>query len=236
MKKFILFVSLWLLGSYTLLGQNSKFTKITTGDNLAKKIPNNQKYQYPAFNAGTITYNNGTQAAGKLNYNFLLDEIHFISPQNDTLSLSDEYLIKMVVIAPDTFYYQAKIGYLRVIDYFKPINLAVKQSIQVLRNGKQAGYDQNSAVSAIRQYSYYTDANGQLKKLEPKGNLLLVKENSYFIIDKNRLVHPVSKATLLNAFPLYKNEITAYIKTNKINVNHEKALLQLLHYCRSLTN
>ncbi|QMU27413.1 hypothetical protein [Adhaeribacter radiodurans] len=234
MRILLLFVGCWLLSSFHVLGQNSKYTKIKAEENFEKNIPNNQKYQYPAFKNGTIAYNNGTVAAGKFNYNFLLDEIHFINPQGDTLSLADEYLLKMIVIQPDTFYYQSKIGYLQIVDYFKPINLAVKQGIKVLRNEKQSGYDQSSAVSAIRQYSYYTDLNGQIRKLEPKGNILLVKENSFFLIDKNSRVLPVTKVNLLSFYNSFRNKITAFMKANKINLNQEKDLLKLLEYCRGL--
>ncbi|MDQ3290037.1 MAG: hypothetical protein M3Q05_01985 [Bacteroidota bacterium] len=235
MKVLLLFVTIWLLSSFSLLGQGSKYTKINWNENV-KNIPNEQKYQYPAFKSGTIAYTNGSVSTGKFNYNFLLDEIHFINSQGDTMSLANEYLLKLVIIEPDTFYYQPKIGYLQLKDYFKPVHLAVKQKIQVLRNEKQAAYGQNSAVSAIKQFGSYTDFNGQIKKLEPKGNFLLAKENTFYIIDKNRRVLPPTKATILTIYHLFKREITAYMKANKINLNHEKDLLQLLQYCRSLAS
>lgn len=236
MKLYSILLGIWLLCGSNLLAQNSKYTKIKAESNFVEKIPNNQKYQYVAFKPGTVAYNTGNAAVGKFNYNFLLDEVHFIDPQGDTLSLANEYIIKHVIIEQDTFYYDAKNGYLQIIDYYKPINLAIKQSIRIIRSEKQAAYDQSSAVSSIKQYSYYINQSGQLRKLEPKGNLLLAKENSFYIIDQNHRVLLANKANVLTVFQQFKSEVTAYLKTNKVDFRQETELRKLLQFCRELAS
>lgn len=236
MIKVYLLIGVWLLSTRELLAQTSKYTKIESDNNAVNRVPYNQKYQYDNYKPGNVAYNTGSTSTASLNYSFLLDEIHFINHQGDTLSLANEYLIKQVVVGQDTFYFQPKIGYLQVIASFNPIKLAVKQNIRVLRNEKQSGYDQSSAVSAIKQFSFYIDHNGQIKRLQPKGNMLLAKEKDYYIIDQNSRVLPANKATVLTVFQKFKDRVNAYLKTNKINFKQEVELKKLLAYCQGLAN
>jgi len=235
MIQVVLIWSIWLLSSTVLLTQTAGQTRIKADNAAVKKIPNNQKYQYNNFKPGKVAYNTGMVATAAFNYNFLLDEMHFINPRGDTLSLADEYLIKQVVVAQDTFYYQPKLGYLQLIASYKPAKLVVRQTIQVVRNEKQSGYDQSSAVSAIKQFSFYVDQNGQVKKLQPKGNVLLVKENNFYIIDQNFKVLPASKTTVLTVFQKSKDQVNTYLKANKVNFKQEPDLKKLLEYCQGLT-
>ena len=235
MKIFIL-IGVWLLSVSSLLAQPATYTKVKGDDNIARKIPNNQKYVNADFTSGKVIYNMGSIAVVPLNYNFLLGEMHFINPQDgDTLSLANEYLIKQVTVGPDTFYYQPKVGYLQVVASYKPIRLMVKQTIQVSRHEKQSAYDQSSAVSAIKQFSFYVDHNGQVRKLRPNGNLLLVKDYNYYIIDQNLKVLPASKATILAVYYRFKDEINTYLKTNKTDFKQEAELKKLLEYCQKLS-
>ncbi|QNF32388.1 hypothetical protein HUW51_06455 [Adhaeribacter swui] len=235
MIKISLLLGMLLLGAPVLCTHALGQTKLKTDNTAIKKIPNDQKYQYNNFQPGLVTYNNGAMANAVLNYNFLLDEMQFINPGNDTLSLANEYLIKHVIVAQDTFYYQPKVGYLQLVASYKPVKLGVKQTIQMVQNEKQAAYDQSSAVSAIRQYSFYVDHNGQVKKLQAKGDVLLVKENTFYIIDQNHKVLPASKAAILTVFQKFKDQVNAYLKANKVNWKQEPDLKKLLEYCQGLT-
>ncbi|RDC66046.1 hypothetical protein [Adhaeribacter pallidiroseus] len=235
MIKVFLLVGVWLWCTPKLVAQNAKYTKIKADNDAVKKIPNNQKYAYADFKLGSVAYNTGNVATASFNYNFLLDEMHFISPEGDTLSLANEYLVKLITVGQDTFYYQPKVGYLQVVASYKPVILVVKQTMRILRNEKQAGYDQSSAVSAIKQFSFYLDQNGQVKKLQPKGNLLLTKENSYYIVDQNFKVFRANKAAILKVYAKYTDKINTYLKTNKPNLRQETELKQLLQYCQKLT-
>lgn len=181
MKTLLVLISAWLF-SRPLLAQDSSIIKIKNGVDIAKALPKRQQYQYPEFITGKVWYNTGNSAAGRLNYNLLLGEMHFIQPTGDTLSLADEYTIKYITIQADTFYYDAKKGYLQVIAHFNPVKLAVKQKLRKLSDNKVGAYEQATAVSSIRQYSYYTDRNGQIRNLTPKGDLLLTKAESFFLL------------------------------------------------------
>lgn len=170
MKALLFFLGLGL-ASGSLRAQPD-LIRVKDGPDLTKMLPNHQKYQYPEFIPGQVIYATGQSATARLNYNLLLGEMQFIQPAGDTLSLAAEYTIKYIAIQTDTFYYAPKNGYLRVTAYYHPVKLAVKQSLVNLPAYKVGAYEQASAVSAIRQYSTYTDQNGQTRKLTQKGDIL----------------------------------------------------------------
>ncbi len=235
MKAFLLFINIWLISNYNLLAQNTKYTKIKDESNIVKEIPNNQQYQYLVFKPGKVTFKTGSSSIARFNYNLLLGEMHFIHPQQaDTLSLTDEFTIKYVIVQPDTFYYDSKQGYVKVLTPYKPVRLAVQQQLNVLNSEKEGGYGQSSAVSAIRQYSTYTDTNGQIRKLTIKGDVILTKVNSFFILDQNFRLYPATKTNVITIFKKYKSKVVAYIKDNEVDFNQESDLTKLLQFCSNL--
>ena len=221
--------------SGSLRAQDAGLIKVKDGADVTKTLSVRQKYLHPEFRTGHVWYTTGQAATARLNYNLLLGEIQFIQPTGDTLSLADEYNIKHVTIQTDTFYYAPKNGYLRVTASYHPVKLAVKQSLINLSAYKVGAYDQATAVSAIRQYSTYTDQNGQTRNLKQKGDLLLAKAETFFLIDQNNRFYVAKKAAFLIVFRNRRAEIIKYLKANAIDFNKETDLKKLLQFCSNLS-
>ncbi|MEJ8758644.1 hypothetical protein WG947_16645 [Pontibacter sp. H259] len=90
---------------------------------------NNSDYYYPAFKKGKVTFITGTANTGILNYNTQTGEIAYISSKKDTVVFDEMYLIDMITMDSDTFYYDTQQG--SVLKLLKSINgrkLLVKES------------------------------------------------------------------------------------------------------------
>src|SRR5215207_5534575 len=124
MQRTCLFSFLILMLSFHSEAQKRKTFKIQPGEKLVEVIPNNEQYSYPEFRNANIYFRQNTYSAAKLNYNNLYGEMQFIDPKGDTLSMSDESTIKIIVIEPDTFYYDK--GYMQQLADYGEIKLVKK--------------------------------------------------------------------------------------------------------------
>src|SRR6478609_402526 len=107
---------LFLLGLCGLLaagasGQTAKAYLVKAGEIPDKALPDQAKYMLPAFKMGTVFFRDGNASNNLLNYNFLLDEMHFINPGGDTLAIAEPGLIRTIVLDSMTFYYDKDKGF-----------------------------------------------------------------------------------------------------------------------------
>ncbi|MER2999090.1 hypothetical protein [Pontibacter populi] len=126
---FLLTVCLVLLAGSVSFAQSKKEIQATVVSAEMSSLPESNTYYYPTFKKGTITFITGTANAGILNYNLLTDEVAYISSKKDTLVFDEMYLIDMITIDSDTFYYDTQQG--SVLKLLKNINgrrLLVKES------------------------------------------------------------------------------------------------------------
>lgn len=223
-----------MLSLSDLLAQEAKLIKIKAGEDIQSAVLFADKYRYPQFKEGTVTFFTGTTTAGKLNYNLLLGEMQFISPSSDTLSLANEATIKEIKIGENRFYYDLKNGYLEVREEYQSIKLAIKQSFRVAGIEKIGGYQQSSAVSSIKNYSILANGNSSVKRLEAKGDIVLSKEKLYFFIDQNNRFYKANKSNLLKIFVKNKKTIESYIRDESIDFDNEESLKKILLFCSQL--
>lgn len=217
-----------------LRAQESSLFKIKAGEDIQKAVAFTDKYRYPQFKDGVVTFFTGVSTAGKLNYSLLLGEMHFISPSRDTLSLANEATIKEIKIGENQFYYDSKNGYLEVIADYQSIKLAIKQLFRVAGLEKIGGYQQSSAVSSIKNYSMIANGNSSVKTLEAKGDIVLSKEKLYFFVDQNNRFYNANKSNLLKIFVKHKKAIEAYIKEESIGFDSEESLKKILLFSSQL--
>ena len=234
MERIMLLVGAGVLSVSLLSAQEPKLIKVKAGEDIQRAIPMHDKYRYPQFKDGTVTFLTGASTAGKLNYSLLLGEMHFISPSHDTLSLANESMIKRITIEENQFYYDAKHGYLEVVSDYQSIKLAVKQIFRVAGLEKVGGYQQSSAVSSIKNYSMIANGNSSVKTLEAKGDIVLSKEKLYFFIDQNSRFYKANKSNLLKIYVKHKKAIETYLKEESIDFDKEENLKKILGFCSQL--
>lgn len=223
-----------------VLAQAPTVIRVKGGIGREKSVPFSERYRYDQFREGKVLFQNGAAASAKFNYNILLGEMQFIDPKGDTLALADEPVVRMVGVdglslRQDLFMFDQAKGYLEVIADYRAARLAVKQGLKTVKNEKRTGYDQSSGASAITTYQYHAAGNASIAKLDAKGDLLLIKDKSYFIIDQNNRFHPANRASILKVFAKHRDQINAYLANEAIDFNKEDDLKKLLTYCSDLT-
>lgn len=102
-----------IFNTYAAFAQQEKSYPVKAGEIPGEVLPKEAIYVLPAFATGTAFLKDGTSSMLRFNYNFLLDEMHFINEKGDTLAIADPLLINSVVIDSMVFYYDK--GYLREI-------------------------------------------------------------------------------------------------------------------------
>lgn len=218
----------------SIAAQNSNLIKIKSEKEIEKQVAFTDRYRLPAFQEGTVSFLTGGNSKAKLNYNLLLGEMHFIAPNSDTLSLSNEYLIKNIQIHDIVFYYNPDIGYVEVMLDTPAAKLGVKQVFRIASLEKQGAYQQSSGAGSIRNYSVFSHGNGSVQKLETKGDIVFSKTKTYFFIDTNNRFYKASKSSISKIFPKHKSTIEKYLKEHPIDVYDEDNLKNLLQFCNQL--
>src|SRR4030095_15977959 len=88
-----------------LFAQKNKVVTVRAGTNIMDVLSAADVFRYPRFTSGKVFYKDGTATEATLNYNYLVNEMHFISPKGDALALANENNIKYISIGNDSFYY-----------------------------------------------------------------------------------------------------------------------------------
>ena len=247
MKKAIMVVGIAVGASIHLPGQaqSPDVIRIKGGAGGEKAIPVGDRYWYSQFRPGRVMYVNGSSAGARLNYNVILGEMQFIDSRGDTLALADESTLRLISIgnpAPaadkslreDLFVYDQKNGYLQILTDYNGIKLAEKRGLRMAKSEKQGGYGQSSGSSAITTYQFYSPGSTSVSKLDGQGDLVLIKDKMYFIVDKNNRSYPASKASVLKLFSKHREQITTYLTTESVDFRQENDLKKLLQYCNEL--
>ncbi|GAB3495950.1 hypothetical protein GCM10027341_14020 [Spirosoma knui] len=239
MKTKLLLISIGIMAHGTNWAQTSPVIRIKGGAEGVKAIPFADRYRYDQFREGKVVYQNGTAAAARLNYHILLGEMQFINPNGDTLALVDDPVVRLIGIngptaQQDLFVYDRLKGYIEVVADDNGYKLGMKQGIKTVKNEKRGGYDQSSGVSAITNYQFSVSSNASIAKLDAKGDLLLIKDKTYFLIDPNGRSYPINRASLLKVFNKHRQQVAAYLDNEAINFREEADLKKMLHYCSGL--
>ncbi|MGA0560317.1 hypothetical protein ACO2Q8_26875 [Larkinella sp. VNQ87] len=223
-----------LLLPLSLWAQQTAIIRIKGGPNWQRSVPLSDRYRFPQFQTGTITYTTGQSASGRFNYNVLLGEMQFLDPKGDTLSLANEQTVRQVQVGESRFHYDPKIGFVEILADYNPIRLAFKPIFKTVRAEKNGAYNQSSGTSSIAQYKSFIGSSGQLSRLEQEGDLLLEKDVLYGLIDQNNRFDKINRSTILKRFSKHKTAIEAYLKAESIDFKKEDDLRKLLQFCSTL--
>ncbi|GAA4428523.1 hypothetical protein GCM10023188_12800 [Pontibacter saemangeumensis] len=235
MKKIAWCLLLLLSGSGFALAQDAPSSyRVKGGEDAAKVIPNQIKYRYPSFQKGKVVYINGSSSPAMINYNFLLEEMQFIDPKGDTMSMAGGPTIQSVLVGESTYLYNTQEGFLEVVADNSRVKLGKRQKLGFAGAEKVGAYNQSSGASSIRNTSTYVDANSKGYKLVQKGDVLFTEKVDYLLVDQNNLFYKVNKANLLRLFPAHKKEILGYLKEHSPDLNDEEDLKELLRFCNGL--
>ena len=204
---------------------------IKAGTSVNESIAVTNLYQYPQFIFGKVFYRSGDSSGGKLNYNKLLDEMHFIDFKGDTLTIANPGTVKFIRVNNDVFYYDD--GYMKLVREINGIKLAVKHSLRVSGKNKTGAYNMQSPTSAIDSYGSLFDQRGKYN-LVPREDVTLTKKTQYYFGDKYNQFTWALKKNLLRQYSKQSRALNAYLKDNDIDLNKMEDLEKLLAFLAGL--
>lgn len=231
MKVAIIIISI-LTSPFITKAQKAETIRVNSESSAA--VPIEYKYLYKQFNQGTVYYRNGTSPTARLNYNLLIREMQFLHFSGDTLTLDQEAMIRRISLNEDEFIYDLKKGFLKIVENYGNVKLALDQSVQVAGMDKEGGYGQTSGVYSIKTISTFSSANSSIAKLDIKGDVIYSQQKIYFLVDQNGLVFPVSRKRILRLFSRHRSEILDYLDENPVKFNELDEVRRLLSFCKEL--
>ena len=231
MKSFLLLAVIGIFVQYPLMAQDSSTITIRAGQNVADVMSPAEVFYYPQFINGNVFFRDGRKSSGKLNYNRLLDEMHFIDAGGDTLALTDEKTIRQVVIAADTFYYHE--GYLRLIIRNEVSQLAIRQVWKLANKRKGGAYNTSSSVSSVSSRNSYFDGR-RFHSITVKEDVVLSRINKYYIGDTHNRFVVAGQKNLQQLFPKEYSLIKNYVKENSVDFENKESLQKLMHFLEEI--
>ena len=226
MRVIILFSFLHLLG-IMVTGQEKV---ITVHASMLDRLPDSAKYKYPSFTKGYVHYRNGSSAYANFNVNLLLNQIQFLHPNGDTLSIVDEESIRFVTIGKDSFFCRKDI--VELMPGYSPLKLGRSQKVSVMSRERVGAYGESSGTTSITSFGSLS-ANEQVYQLRANENILLKKETTFYLIRNDFLTFlPATKSNLLQ---MVKNKegIQEYLRNNNIDFKKEADLKRVLEFVNS---
>jgi len=218
---------LGLLFCSDCFAQRTKPITVNTGTSTDEEVPAAEVYQYPQFATGRVVFKSGNISDAKLNYNKFLDEMQFLAVNGDTLALDNEETIKIITVNNDSFYYDK--GYLLLVTSNSMLKLAVKQGFRILDRQKKTAYGGSSAVSSIRNINAYSNGR-RVFNVGVSQDVILEKDDHYYIGDKYGHFVFASKKNLLQLLPKHNDSIRKYLKENEIEFHKKEDLEKLLGF------
>ena len=233
--KILSLISFLLIGiSSIVAAQSNQYVGVKAGESLSSSISFTERYQYPKFTQGNIVYASNKASGARFNYNLFLSEMHFITAKGDTLALDNDPTIQLVVVGPDSFYYEYPKTYWQLISTNSSGKLLTKRTMILIDREKEGGYKQSTGSSSIRTTTAYSNSNGSLARLEAQSDMLFSKKSEYRLLDNNGKFYSASQSGLLSLFSKNKAVVKQYIKENHINFNEEADLKKALDFCANL--
>jgi hypothetical protein len=207
--------------------QRTKPISVNTGAGTEDEVPDAAAYQYSQFVNGRVVFKSGVIADAKLNYNIFLDEMQFITINADTLALDNEETIRIITVNNDSFYYDK--GYLLLVTSNSMLKLAVKQGFRILDRQKKTAYGGSSAISSIRNINAYSNGR-RVFNVGVSQDVILEKDDHYYIGDKYGHFVLASKKNLLQLLPKHNDSIRQYLKENEIEFHKKEDMEKLFQF------
>ncbi|MBX3256610.1 MAG: hypothetical protein KF862_20910 [Chitinophagaceae bacterium] len=212
----------------SMYAQDPKTYPVKAGESPDIVIPAEAKYFLPAFTDGSAFLRNGALSKQLFNYNRLLDEMQFLTPSGDTLTIAEPDLLTYIQLDSAIFYYEK--GYLREVEKAGVYTLAIRERLIQVSDKVEGAYGASSGTSAITTYAnMYT--SGTTYKLNVKRNVSFARAQAFFIGDRYNHFSRADKKGFTEAFPDKKEIIGEYIRNKKINFHNPDDIKKLFRLC-----
>jgi hypothetical protein len=189
-------------------------------------------YRYPQFTQGKVFFRDGTMAEARVNYHKLFEQVLFIDQNGDSLAVGNPETIRVIVIDKDSFYYN-KGTYYELMNTYKFIQLARKQTLKEIDQQKTGAYGQSyTNNSTVSNKNYYT-VDGK-PRLNVGESTLFSQTTEYYISYKHNDFLPATKKNMEKLFSGNSKQIKDFIKDNSLDITKEEGLKKLLQFIQDL--
>lgn len=212
-----------------LSGQKLETVTVKAGTKILDYFPVSIRYLYSDFVMGRVWFRSGVYTDRMLNYNFLAGEIEFIQGR-DTISIANKKEINQVIIAQDTFYYDQ--GYIEQLTTGK-IKAGRKQLYELKIVQNKDSYGSSSAGASTTSYGSLP-ADGNFYKLTANKDMIFQGSIRYYLSAQEGNFLLFSRKSLYQLFPEKKNQISTFLKQNKINYNSQEDLIKVTDFLNHL--
>lgn len=218
----------------TFTNAQSRVVRVKNGQDATKIISAKDRFEYPEFQYGKLTFINGNHAVSKINYCLLLGEIMFINTNGDTLALADNNQIRYADIGNTRFYPIPENGFVEIIEDCGVMLLAKKVQYQKDGIERKVAYQGTSQVASSYNASTFTDINGRTTILPPDNTILLKPAVSYLFMDTNHRFNKATRSNFLRIFSKNKSAVIRYLDEHNVDYSNEEDLKKAVIYCSEL--
>lgn len=211
--KRILVISLFVMACMQAKGQSVTFID---PDDKAAIFFDSVKFVNPNYEHGIIVFKDNKQSNGTMNICTIDQKIHFVTPQKDTLVLTENDNVNRVFIKGKT-YINSSNGYIEIRDILGEVCLGVLSDIELLYNVQTGAYGQkrqNATVQTVK----FIDTDGYRVDLDSRNIRPFRYSKTPLLYRGNGAVLTVNKKNLMKCFPKQKAFIEEYISEHKPNL------------------
>lgn len=222
-------LAVYVVSIFPVLAQTQKRYVVKAGEAPLEVLPVEAKYIFPDFKKGTATMRDGTSSSQQFNYNFILDEIQFLSSKGETLAIAEPVTLKNVVIDTITFYYHKT--YLQEVYAAASFKLAAKLMLVKTSEKKIGGYEMPLHSGAVITYGTVGGNSSNYYRLNLNKDVYFEKVVQYYLGDAFNHFVRADKKGFQNVFPLKRVALQKYLKENHIDYTSINDLKKLLKFC-----
>lgn len=209
--------------------QKQETIVVRAGTALLDYFPMEERYLFPDFTTGRIIFKANNYSEQKMNYNYLNGEIEYLQG-SDTLLIVNKDDIKYICLEKDTLYHEG--NYILQIrnDYPK---IGLKELVELKEIQKKDPYGIASSGSSTISYNALP-SDGNYYKLKANQDMVYKRTRTYYIMTPENNFVFYNKKNVLDMYPVHKDQIKAFIKTNKIKFDAGEDILRLTDFLGSL--
>lgn len=226
-RRSILLISLLFAYLAPFAQQQKKYT-IQPGESLFEVVPKDEMYAYPSFQNGVVYFRNGVRSAARLNYNFINEEILFVSPANDTLTILNPNEVKSVSIGSDQFFYATN-RFVKLDTVIGDTKIGIAGFFVVIGKRKVGAYGSTTDGGTDSYGSFVTPANVKLD-LVPSIVTTIARRNALFIGNKFNQFIVVTKKNIFSFYAEKEVILVKYLDNTKVDFSSRQHIVQLIEY------
>jgi hypothetical protein len=181
----------------------------------------NSVYRFANFQEGSLNFasRNINSMKALYNYNIFFDRMEIISERGDTVPLANTGSIQFITMNDNVFFNHSKKGFLEIVQIGK-LNLGIKHSVK-------AFMDSGTGQRFLINPDFF-------RTIATKYDRVYTKEKQFFLISEDLTIYRPTIHAFETLLHDYKDEISGYFKTNKLDLRKEEDLFSLINFCKTL--